>query len=411
MTQLSSETLLKAAKKYKTPLFIYNGDLILERYNDFFKFIRLKKMNSRKSNLRILYAMKANYNPEILKLLKKQGAWLDLVSPGEAVLALKLGFRKEHLLFTENNMTNEEMHKIRKLGILINIGSLSRLEKFGKTYPKSEVCIRFNPDVIAGEHEKVITGGDLTKFGILLSDLDQVKNIVKRYKLKVVGLHEHTGSGISDMNKVFQSIQNLMNIATRENFPKLKFLDFGGGFKVQYHPQEIRVNYAEFGLKVSRMFEKFCRKYGRTLDLYFEPGKYIVAESGYLIVEVNTLKKNKSRLIAGTNSGFNHLIRPVFYNAYHHITNLSNPDGKIRKYDIVGNICETGDTFASDRKIPEIREYDLLAIHNAGAYCYSMGSLYNLRPMPAEFLYANGNLKMVSKRMSEEELIEKIFKD
>ncbi len=409
MDELSENLLVNTAKKYGTPLFVYNGYLIIERYNDFFNFIKLKSDKNNKSNLRILYAMKANYNPEILKLLKKQGAYLDLVSPGEAILALKLGFRKEQLLFTENNMTDEEMHKIKKLGILMNMGSLSRLEKFGKTYSGSEVCIRFNPDVIAGEHEKVITGGDLTKFGILLSDLNKVKNIVKKYNLKVIGLHEHTGSGISDMAKVFQSMQNLMNIATAQNFPHLKFMDFGGGFKVPYHPDETRVNYAEFGLKVSKMFEKFCKAHDRNLDLYFEPGKYIVAESGYLVIKVNTLKNNRSRIIAGTDSGFNHLIRPVMYNAYHHITNLSNPKGKLKKYDVVGNICETGDTFASDREIPEIREGDLLAIHNAGAYCYSMGSIYNLRPMAAEVLYVNGKFRLISKRLSEEEIINNLF--
>ncbi|MDD5599424.1 MAG: diaminopimelate decarboxylase, partial [Victivallaceae bacterium] len=293
--------------------------------------------------------------------------------------------------------------------VLFNIGSLSRLEKFGREFPGSDICLRFNPDVVDGEHAKLMTGGDLTKFGILLQDVEKVKKIIARYNLRVVGLHEHTGSGLQHTSSVFRSMENLMAIATPENFPDLHFLDFGGGFKVPYKPDEKRVDYVAMGAEITRLFEKFCAGYGRKLQMYFEPGKYIVAEGAYLLVTVNTIKDNKGRLIVGCNSGFPQLIRPMLYDAYHHIENLSNPEGAKKVCDVCGNICETGDHFARQRELPEIREGDVLAIQNAGAYCYSMGGVYNLRAMPAEVFVKNGRAKLARKALSTEELVDMII--
>jgi len=401
---LKNELLIELAEKYGTPLYVYNGDLIIQRYKELYKFIPWPK-------LRIYYAMKANYNVGILDLLRKNEAYLDTVSPGEVCLALKLGFSVDKILYTANNMTDKEMHEVYSKGVLFNIDSLSRLEKFGKAFPGSNICVRFNPDVVAGENIKVQTGGDLTKFGILLEDVEKVKQIAEKYNLKVIGLHEHTGSGIKETEKVYQSMKNLLSIADKKYFPDLEFIDFGGGFKVPYEPEEERIDYDTFGKKITEIFSNACKKYGKELILCFEPGKYIVAESGYLLITVNTLKNNKGRLIAGTDSGFPQLIRPVFYNAYHHILNLTNPSGEIKKYDICGNICETGDCFAIQRDMPEIREGDLLAIQNAGAYCYSMGGIYNLRPMPSEVLVCEGKDKLIRKRLSNEELTYQILKE
>jgi len=208
---------------------------------------------------------------------------------------------------------------------------------------------------------------------------------------------------------VFQSMKNIMAIATAKNFPKLKFLDFGGGFKVPYEPNEIPIDYLEMGAEITRLFSEYCTEYGRELEMYFEPGKYIVAEAGYLLVEVNTIKDNNGRIIVGCNSGFPQLIRPMLYDAYHHIVNLSNPHGEPKLYDICGNICETGDRFAEQREIAEIREGDILSIENSGAYCYSMGSVYNLRPMPAEVVASQGKLKLVRKALTNEALIDSIL--
>ncbi len=400
---MNKKQLINLAQKYGTPLYVYDGDLIIQRYQELSDFIPWKK-------LKIYYAMKANYNLHLLKLLNKKGAYLDAVSPGDVLLALKAGFSKEKILFTANKITDEEMHYVKKSDVLFNIGSLSRLEKYGQAYPNSEVCLRFNPDVVAGEHENVRTGGESTKFGILLKKLELVKEIVRKYNLRVVGLHEHTGSGIPETVKMIEGMKNLLQIITKENFPDLRFVDFGGGFKVPYHPDEKRVDYRKFGREIVRIFSDFCRSYGKELEMYFEPGKYVVAESGYLLMEVTTIKTN-GKNIAGTNSGFPQLIRPMFYQAYHHLLNLSNPQGKLKKYDICGNICESGDCFAVNRDLPEIREGDLLAVENAGAYCYSMGGVYNLRAMPAEVLVLDGKDKLVRKRLSHEELVEQIINE
>ena len=295
------------------------------------------------------------------------------------------------------------------MGALFNIDTLSTLDRFGHIFPGSDVCLRFNPDVIAGDNAKVQTAGEASKFGILLSDVDEAVHILQKHELRCVGLHSHTGSGIKEPHKFLKAAQNLLNLATPKRFPDLQFIDFGGGFAVPYHPQEKRIAYSAFGHEMTALFTSFCKGYGRELGLYFEPGRYIVAESGYLLVEVNAVKSNRHRCFASTNSGFPQLIRPVLYGAYHHIVNLSNPHGPPAEYDICGNICESGDCFAVGRTLSEIREGDILAIQTAGAYCYSMGGYYNLRSMPTEILVLEGKERVVRRSASEEELVEAIL--
>ena len=400
---IQSEQLLELAHTYGTPLYVYDADAVVSHYRELYDFIPWDK-------LRIHYALKANYNIALLRELKAAGAGLDTVSPAEVHLALALGYRPEDLIFTANNLTDAEVDEVQSLGVLFNIGSLSRLEKYGRKYPGSRLCVRFNPDVVDGDSAKTATGGDLTKFGILMQDMDKVLAIVQRYDLHVVGLHEHTGSGLQRTASVFQSMTNLMGLATPEHFPELEFLDFGGGFKVPYQPGEARIDYPAMGAEIARLFREFCQSYGRELAMYFEPGKYIVAESGWLLTTVNTLKHNRTRTIAGCDAGFPQLIRPVLYNAYHQIFNLSNPDGPKALYDVCGNICETGDRFAEQRELPEIRENDVLAIANAGAYCYSMGGIYNLRAMPPEVVVRHGRAGLTRRRMSNAELADHLLK-
>ena len=399
---ISDESLLEFAKEYGTPLYVYDGDLVVERYRDLFKFIPYGR-------LKIHYALKANYNPGLLTLLRDAGAGLDTVSPGEVVYALKLGFPRERIIYTANNMTDAEFEQVLAMDVVMNIGSLSRLRKIAKQHPGMKLCLRFNPDVCDGDNEKTMTGGDLTKFGILLESVEEVKALVKEGNLRVIGLHEHTGSGLQHAESVYQSMDNLMAIATPENFPDLEFLDFGGGFKVPYKPEERRVDYVAMGAEIARRFTAFTERYGRRLDMLFEPGKYMVAEAGHLLTEVNTIKHNRTRVIAGCDSGFPQLIRPVLYGAYHQIRNLSNPAGKPVVYDVCGNICETGDRFAEQRELPEIREYDILAIGNAGAYCYSMGGVYNLRPMPGEIVVSGGKVVSERRKLTTEELAVQIL--
>ena len=394
----------KLANIYGTPLYVYDADYIVNQYKSLSRLIKWPK-------LRIYYAMKANYNPAILKILLKEGAYLDTVSPGEIELAMSLGYQPSRLLHTANNLTDEEVEEVHSKKVLMNFDSLSRLEKYGKKYPGSKICLRFNPEVVAGEFTKIQTGGPLTKFGILMEDVPKVRELVHKYNLTVVGLHKHTGSGIQKAEQFLESMNNLLSIATQNNFPDLEFIDFGGGFKIPYKPDEHEYDYEDFGNKISDVFSDFCKRYGKDLELKFEPGKYIVAEGGVLLVRVNTLKDNQGRLIAGTDSGFPQLIRPMFYGAYHHIMNLSNQDGEEKVYDICGNICETGDCFATDRSILEIREGDVLALLNAGAYCYSMGGVYNLRPMPAELILYKSHSYLVRRRLTNNELANNIIKE
>ena len=399
---LSEKTLLQLAKKYSTPLYVYDGDLILKKYNELNNFIKWEK-------LKIMYAMKANFNPAILKLLEKNGAFIDTVSPTEIMLAKKIGFTSERLLYTANNMTDAEMHEVEEEKVLFNIGSNSRLEKYGKTFPGNKVCLRFNTDVVAGANEKIRTAGVLTKFGLIMSDLQLIKSITEKYNLKVVGLHVHTGSGIKETDKFIESMKTLLSVGKRKHFPELEFIDFGGGFYVNYDPAEEKIDYDLFGTKISKFFAEYCDEYGKELEIRFEPGKYVVAESGHLLTTVNTIKDNRGRIIAGTDSGFPQLIRPTLYDAYHHVLNLTNPDAKTSVYDVAGNICETGDCFATQREMPEIKEGDILSIETAGAYCFSMGGIYNLRPMPPEVLVVNEKDKLVSKRKSNQELAGEIY--
>ncbi|MFH1276505.1 MAG: diaminopimelate decarboxylase [Candidatus Woesearchaeota archaeon] len=401
---MNNNQLITLAEQFGTPLYVYDSNLIKQRYQELKEFIPHPR-------LRLYYAMKANYNPHILTLLMREGAFIDAVSPAEVLLALNIGFQKEQIIFTANMMTDEEMQEVYQTGVLFNIGSLSELERFGKFFPGSEVCIRFNPEVVAGFHERVRTGGKDTKFGILLENLELVKEISKKYQLKIVGVHEHTGSGIPETVDMLSGLRNIINIINQENFPDLKFVDFGGGFQIPYQENELRKDYASFGKVVIELFDECCKQFGKELNLVFEPGRYLVAESGVLVVQVNTIKENSNHLIVGVNSGFPQLIRPMFYNAYHKIGNLSNPKGLIKKYDVAGNICESGDYFTVARELPEIRVEDFLVIKDAGAYCYSMGGIYNLRAMPMEIMVNGGEVKVISKKNSNKELVENIIID
>ena len=398
---LSNQRLITFAEKYGTPLYVYDGDLIKGRYHELLGYFPYKKV-------KFFYAMKANYNLSILKLLEKEGASIDAVSPAEVMLALEAGFTPDRIIFTSNMMTDEEIHQVQKLGVLFNIGSLQELERYGKFYPNNNVCIRFNPDIVSGFHENVRTGGKDTKFGILLENVDKVKEICEKHNLKIIGIHEHTGSGIPETVDMMSGFRNILQIVKKEHFPDLKFVDFGGGFQVPYKEDEPRKDYASFGKTVVELFSKTCEDFGRELEIYFEPGRYLVAEVGHLLVKVTCVKENRDKKIAGTDAGFPQLIRPMFYDAYHIVTNLTNPEGKLIVYDVAGNICETGDYFATQRKLPEIHEGNILAINTAGAYCYSMGGVYNLRAMPKEVLVVDGEDKLVRKGLSSEELVNQI---
>lgn len=390
------------AARYGTPLYVYDAALIRRRYRELLGCFPWPA--------KLFYAMKANFNPAILGILRDEGVSIDAVSPGDVMLALKCGFEPEQILFTANRTTGEEMKLVYDLGVLCNLGSLSQLRKYGAAHPGTRVCIRLNPRVVAGENEFVSTAGENNKFGISIDRMDEILSLVRRHDLRVVGFHEHTGSGIPESVHMKQGARNILAALSRTDFPDLEFVDFGGGFRVPYRDGEGPVDYAAFGREMSELFAAFCERYGRRLEMYFEPGKFLVAQAGILLVTVTDIVTTPEKRLAGVNSGFPQLIRPMFYGAWHEVRNLSNPRGAAQVYDVVGNICESGDCFATDRRIPEIREGDVLAIDTAGAYCYSMGGHYNLRPMPAEVLVDDDQATLITPRLSHADLVTQLLR-
>lgn len=393
---LSKSSASSLIHQFESPVYVYDEQIIKQRCRE------LKSAFSAWQKTRLHYAMKANSNLHVLKIIREEGFYLDSVSMYEVKLGMLAGFIPSQILFTVNNMSDEEMKYAHEKGVLLNIDSLSRLEKYGQAYPRSSACLRMTPEVTAGHHEKVQTGHKESKFGILFEELEQVKRIVKKYQLKIVGLHEHTGSGIHNMNVTLKSMSGLMNIA--KTFPELEFLDFGGGFSIPYRPSEKRLNLPEFGKKVISLFAAFCKKYGKEICLVFEPGRYCIAEAGILLCTVTTLKSRGKKSILGVDTGFNHLVRPVMYDSYHHIVNLSS-SGRMKKYDVYGNICESGDCFGKERMIADVHEGDILVFLDTGAYGFSMASQYNSRALPAEVLISDGKTQLIRKRQTFEDIV------
>lgn len=383
-------------QEFGTPLYVYDASKIINQLKS------LKNAFS-ETDVKIKYAAKALTNISVLKLVKQQGAGVDVVSIQEAQLALGAGFSPNEIMFTPNCVDFEEIVAGVELGLNINLDNLSVLEKFGKKYGNTvPCCVRLNPHIMAGGNYKISTGHSNSKFGISVYQLPEIMQLATRYQIVINGLHIHTGSEITETDVFLKMAEILFGIA--RDFPALTFIDFGGGFKVAYKAGDLVTNVYDLGLKLGKAFKEFYQSYGRKLELWIEPGKYLVSEAGYLFVKTNVIKSTPSVTFAGVNSGLNHLIRPMMYEAYHEIINVSNPTGTQKVYTVVGNICET-DTLGADRKLNEVREGDILAIKNAGAYGYSMASNYNSRLRPAEVLIYNGEAKLIRKRDTFDDLL------
>lgn len=388
--------LLEVASEYGTPTYVYDANTITSQYrrlNNAFKPMEVK----------LHCAMKALSNINILRLLKAEGAGLDAVSIQEVQLGVMAGFDPQSIMYTPNCVSFEEIQEAVELGVHINLDNLNMLEKFGNVYGDSVgVCIRINPHIMAGGNSNISVGHIDSKFGISIHQVRHILRIVDNYGMKIKGLHMHTGSDIIDPDVFLRGADLLYEAASF--FPDLEFMDFGSGFKVAYKDSDIVTDIEKIGAKIAASFQEFCAQYGRELELWFEPGKYIVSEAGNLLVQANVVKQTTSTVFVGVNSGQNHLIRPMFYNAYHHIENVSNPDGEKKLYSVVGYICES-DTLGFDRLMEEVREGDVLKISNAGAYAFSMSNQYNSRFRPAEVLIYNSESFLIRKRETMEDLI------
>lgn len=394
---MQTKDLFKVAQEFGSPIYVYDADKITTQYQ------RLTSAFSKVDQLRINYAAKALSNISILKLIKNLGAGLDTVSIQEVKLGIHAGFLPENIIYTPNGVSFEELEEVAHLGVQINIDNLSVLEHFGFKYPEIPVCIRINPHVMAGGNANISVGHIDSKFGISVHQMPHILRIVENTGMHINGIHMHTGSDILDIEVFLYAAEILFDSA--KNFKTLDFLDFGSGFKVPYKKDDIETNVEELGKKLAKRFNAFAKEYGRPLTLAFEPGKFLVSEAGYFLAKVNVVKQTTSTVFAQIDSGFNHLIRPMLYGSQHEITNISNLKGKERFYSVVGYICET-DTFATNRRISEIKENDILCFRNAGAYCYSMASNYNSRFRPAEVLWINNQAVLIRKQETLEDLLQ-----
>lgn len=395
---MTNKFLKSLTNKYESPLYVYDAEKIISQYN------KLTSAFSSVKNLKINYATKALSNVSILKIFNSLNAGLDTVSVQEVQLGLKAGFDPKDIIFTPNGVSLDEIEQAMNLGVQINIDNISILEQFGQKYPKVPVCIRMNPHVMAGGNSKISVGHIDSKFGISIHQLPHIHRVVENTGMLITGVHMHTGSDIYDIDAFLRATEILFNVAA--SFKSLEYIDFGSGFKVPYTEGDIQTDIDELGEKLSKRFNDFCKEFGRDLTLMFEPGKYLVSEAGQFLVHVNVVKQTTSTVFASIDSGLNHLIRPMFYDSYHHIENLSNPEGKKRFYTVVGYICET-DTFGTNRQIGEIKEGDILSFKNAGAYCFSMASNYNSRYRPAEVLVFKGKDYLIRERETIEDILNK----
>lgn len=390
-------SLKEVANNFGTPVYVYHADKIIAQYK------RLKNA-FKPLDIQIKYACKALNNSAILSLLQREGSGLDTVSINEALLGIKAGFKPDDIIFTPNCVGIDEIKQAVELGLHINIDNISILEQFGALYGNSvPCCIRLNPHIMAGGNTKISTGHIDSKFGISIYQLRHVLRVVKSHNMRINGLHMHTGSDILDPGVFLQGAEILFDAA--KDFPDLTFIDFGSGFKVAYKEGDVTTDIEELGQLLGNRFKEFCNEYGRELELWFEPGKFIVSEAGYFLVKANVIKQTTATVFVGVDSGLNHLIRPMLYDSYHEIINISNPNGKQRIYTVVGNICET-DTFGWDRKLSEVHEGDVLCFKNAGAYGITMASNYNARTRPAEVLIYQQQAHLIRKRETLNDLIQ-----
>lgn len=391
---LSDDKLLKIVQQFGTPLYVYNTQKITFQYKKLLDAFG-------NSKVKFFYASKALTNIHILNHIKNIGCNVDCSSINEVMLATHVGFKPSQILYTSNGIDFAEIEQAKNLGVHINIDSISNLIKFGKafggTYP---VGLRLRPNIMAGGNLKISTGHDKSKFGIPIEQLNEIIEIIHQFKIDITNLHIHTGSEVKDVEVWIKGIDVLFDLVP--HFPNLKSIDLGGGFKVPYKADEKGTDIDLLAQKVLDAFNS--NNATKHLEIWFEPGKFLVSEAGYFLTKVNVIKDTKAACFVGVDSGFNHLIRPMFYDAYHYIHNISYPNKALKKYAVVGNICET-DTFAWDREIAEVTEGDILCFNNAGAYGFEMSSNFNSRYKPAEVLVDEDEVKLIRRRDTFDDLL------
>ena len=396
---LSKEKVFELTEKYGSPIYVYDENILRKSCKEMHDLLPEK-------NFRVNYSAKANSNIEILRIVLDEDIDVDAMSPGEIYLQKLAGYTSEKIFYIGNNVSKEEMQFALQQNVLVSVDSLSQLESFGQINPGGDVAVRFNPGIGTGHHQKVVTAGKNTKFGVQKDFVPMVKEILSKYNLNIVGINQHMGSLFLEPDSYIKGVQSLLEIATQ--FPNLKFIDMGGGFGIPYHEKEGRLNLSVLSKRLNSILDDFLKKYDNK-DVIFkiEPGRYIPAECGVLLGKVYSVKENYNKTYVGTDLGFNVLMRPVLYDSYHAVTVFNRDESKTEENaTIVGNICESGDIIANDRKIKKVSLGDVIAVNNAGAYGFAMSSNYNCRLKPAEVLIdMEGKDRLIRKRDNFEDLV------
>ena len=391
-------------KAYGSPLYVYNERILRQRCREMTGLVSYPRYTAH-------YSAKANSSLALLQIIRSEGLCVDAMTPGEIMVGMKAGFTPDQILYVSNNVSEDEMRYAVERGILMSVDSLSQLAQLGRVNPGGRVAVRFNPGEGAGHHEKTITAGRGTKFGVenCAEDISQVKDICRRHGLRLVGLNMHVGSLFMDPSAYMNSSRSLAEIAM--NFDDLDFIDLGGGFGNPYHKRDgqARMDLAALGRELTEFMYGASAAYGKTLEFKIEPGRYITAECGVLLGSVHAVKLAYGTKYVGTDIGFNVLARPVMYDSHHDIE-VYAADGaappREEAVTVVGNICETGDVLAKDRLLPEVREGDMVCVLDAGAYGHVMSSNYNNRLRPAEVLIReNSDAVLIRERDSLEDLV------
>ena len=388
--------LKEAALKFGTPIYLYDLKIIENQFD------KLNKELSVLENYKIHFAAKSLSNISILKFIKKMGAGLDAVSIEEVMIGLKCGFNKDEILYTPNGVSFEEIKQAFKLGVKINLDSIESVKDFVNEFGNQSITVRINPGIYAGGNDNVSVGHSESKFGIPEERIDELLDMEKKDKIKITGLHIHTGSDITKNNQFKEGIKKIFSIA--RDFKNIESIDLGGGIKIPYFKDDTSTNLNDYVKEVLKELKKFELEFKKKLKLIFEPGKFLVSDCGFFITKVNYIKSTKTKDFLQVDSGLNHLLRPTLYGSHHEIINLSNPAGKKKEYDVVGYICEK-DTFAEKRKIPKTSVGDLICFKNAGAYGFEMSSNYNSRLKPAEVCIYNNKILKIREAQSLNDLL------
>lgn len=393
------ELLLRIIEELSTPVFVTDIAILKQKVKSMQKAFN--------KNCLLFYAMKANFNPAIINVLKEEGIdGVDTISPFEVNLAKKLGFDNDQILFTGNNCDLNELGQVKNLEVIVNLGSISELKFFAKRYNGTEISIRINPGFGDGEFKQIVTGGKDSKFGIYCTQIHEAFKIINDNNLKLVGLHCHLGSGLYDTRNFTAMVDFMFKLA--DKIESLKFIDLGGGFGVRYKPTDKEVDLTQFASVIEKHYKKYQSLKANNTKIILEPGKYLVAESTFLLTKITNIRNYNAQKIIGVNTGFNHIVRPALYSSYHHIINISKLNGVKEVVKVVGNICESTDVINENIELSSPDEGDILAILTAGAYCSSMSTLYNLRPYAPEVLIDGNKFTIIRKRMNFEETISSI---